>query len=478
MLSPSDVRELIHDRLYPMFRAERERLAWIDKWMHAEHEPLALPPNPTQEQLNLRDLARTPWLGLVVASTVQGLVVDGYRSPDQAENSTAWSIWERNGWNARQVSVHRAAVGYGYAYGKALPGEIDGERKARLTAVDPSQMLAVYGDPVDDEWPLYALQGEPTKTEWLMRLYDEEREHFVQVSVAGSKLEYIEWREHNAGVCPVVRYAPRMDLKGRTWGEVEPFITLAKRLNKNVHDRLMAQHYNSWKIRYATGIDLGKGLKEPGPESTIEEWNEYRAEIERRRIKLSQSDMLVAKEHDAKLGTLDETPLEGFVKVDESDRETLAAVSQTPSTTLTGKVSNLSAEAIAEIRAGLSQKQDQDKRALREAHNQLLRLGAHIEGDEQAANDFRSRVTWQDTEIRSLSQAVDAYGKAAQMLEVPPRALWGRIPGVEQADVEEWERIARRDTGRQAAAGIAAAAEAARQDTTVARLSTRNDDAR
>jgi hypothetical protein len=477
VLSPSDVRELIHDRLYPMFRAERDRLAWIDKWMHAEHEPLDLPANPTKEQLNLRDLARTPWLSLVVASTVQGLVVDGYRSPEQSENSTAWSIWERNGWAARQVPVHRAAVGYGYAYGKALPGEINGERKARLTAVDPSQMLAVYGDPVDDEWPLYALQGEPTKNEWLMRLYDEEREHFVHMSAAGDKLEYVEWREHNAGVCPVVRYAPRMDLKGRAWGEVEPFITLAKRLNKNVHDRLMAQHYNSWKIRYATGIDLGKGLKEPTAESTIDEWNAYRAEIERRRIKLGQSEMLVAREHDTKFGTLDETPLEGFVKVDESDRETLAAVSQTPSTTLTGKVSNLSAEAIAEIRAGLSQKQDQDKRALRESHNQLLRLGAHIEGDEEAAQDFRSRVTWQDTEIRSLSQAVDAYGKAATMLEVPARALWGRIPGVEQADVEEWETMARRQAGRVALDAITAAAATARSNPTVADLAARRGDA-
>jgi hypothetical protein len=45
-------------------------------------------------------------------------------------------------------------------------------------------------------------------------------------------------------------------------------------------------------------------------------------------------------------------------------------------------------------------------------------------------------------EIRSLSQAVDALGKAAQMLFVPPSALWGRIPGVEKSDVQEWKEIA------------------------------------
>jgi hypothetical protein len=38
---------------------------------------------------------------------------------------------------------------------------------------------------------------------------------------------------------------------------------------------------------------------------------------------------------------------------------------------------------------------------------------------------------------------VDALGKAAQMLFVPPSALWGRIPGVEKTDVEDWKELAK-----------------------------------
>lgn len=443
MLTPSDVRELVHDRLYPLFRAERDRLATIDLWLGSEQEALRLPPNATQEQKDLRDLARTPWLGLVTTSTTQAQVVDGYRTPDQkqGENSTAWDIWVRNDFDARQVPLHYAANGYGYAYAKALPGVIDGERKARLAAVDPSRMIAVYADELEDEWPLYSLEGTPRGNAWMMRFMDEEREHFVSLSAGGDKVEYIEWREHNVGVCPVVRYAPMLDLRGRAIGEVEPFITLAKRLNRNVHDRLEVQRYNSWKVRYASGIDLAKDLPEPGADATIEEWAAYRAEIDRRRIKLGQSDMLVADDKDTKFGTLSETPLEGFIKVDEQDQDTLAAVTQTPVTAF-GKFSNVSADTIAEIRAGWSMKVEMRKKGLAKSHAQLLRLGAHIEGDEAAAADFRARVTWQDTNVRSLSQAADALGKIAQMLGVPPKALWGRIPGVEKADVDEWEAIA------------------------------------
>jgi hypothetical protein len=302
-------------------------------------------------------------------------------------------------------------------------------------------MVAVYADDLEDEWPMYALQGRPSRGGWLLRLYDEEREHFVAVGTGSDAPEYVEWREHNVGVCPVVRYAPMLDLKGRAIGEVEPFITVARRLNKNVHDRLLAQHYTSWKIRTATGIDLTKGLTEPTSESTPEEWAAYFAEIERRRLKLSQSDMLVAEDNDTKFGTLDETPLDGFVKVDESERETLAAVSQTPVTTF-GKMSNVSADTISEIRAGWTAKVELRKRGMAKSHAQLLRIGAHIEGDDEAADDFRSRVTWQDMGVRSLAQAADAFGKMATMLGVPPKALWGRIPGVEKADVDEWESMA------------------------------------
>ena len=442
MLSPSDVTELIHDRLYPLFVTERERLAEIELWASSEHKPLPLPPNASREQKDLRDLARTPWLSLVSMSTTQAQVVDGYYSPDiDPENDTAWSSWEVNDFDAKQVAIHKATNDFGYCYVKAVPGEVAGERRAKYTPVDPSHAIAVWNDPVEDEWPVFVLQGEPRGKQWLMRLYDDEHEHFVSMGV-GDKPEYVEWREHGVGVTPFVRYAPMMDLRGRAVGQVEPFINVAKRLNKNVHDRLLAQHYNSWKIRYATGIDLGKGLKEPTADSTIEEWNEYRAEVERRRIKLGQSEMLVARDENPKFGTLDETALEGYVRVDESDRETLAAVTQTPATTLTGKVSNLSAEAIAEIRAGWRQKVGLLNRGLGKSHNQLLRLGSHIEGDEAAANDFRGHVSFADIEISSISQAADAFTKIADGLKVPPQALWKMLPGVEKVDIDEWESMA------------------------------------
>lgn len=434
MLSQSDARELVVDRLFPLFTEERQRLERIDGWLRWQHEALRLPPRASAEHKWLAQLSRTPWLGLVVTTVAQALYVDGYRSPDQRENGTAWQIWEANDFDFRQIAVHRAALAYGVSYVTVLPGSDGSGSRSVLRGTSPRRMIAVYAEPAEDEWPLYALGATKQGDKWLLRLLDEEAVHFLSIGAGGDDPEYVEKREHDAGVCPVVRYTNALDLDGRADGEVEPFIPLAQRINKTTYDRLLTQHFNSWKIRTIAGIDI-EASATGGGEPT-------QTDIDEAKMRLRQEDILTAQDHETKFGTLDETPLDGFVRAYDSDIETLAAVAQVPSTSLSGKAANLSAEAIAELRSGLTQKCAERQRGFGKAHAQALRLGAHLEGDDAAARDFRSRVTWQDMQVRSLSQAADALGKVAQMLGVPPKALWSRIPGVEKADVDEWEAIA------------------------------------
>lgn len=150
----------------------------------------------------------------------------------------------------------------------------------------------------------------------------------------------------------------------------------------------------------------------------------------------------MSEDPDTKFGTLDGTSLDTFVSAWRSDIEALAAVSQTPAHALTGQLVNLSAEALAAARAPLTQKVFERQTSATVSYARMLRLAASMSGLNELAADPMVRVTWQDMEIRSMSQAVDALGKAASMLEIPKRALWGRIPGVERSDVQEWERLA------------------------------------
>lgn len=432
MLSQSAAREVVRDQLFPAWRRERERLDDIDRWYRWEQKPIQLPRKATPELRALAELSKTPWLGLVVTAAAQCMYVDNYRSPIDTDGPTEgwtgpWRTWHANDFDQRQGQVHRGALGYGYSFVTVLPGANGDGPTSVMRGVSPRKMYAVYGEPAEDDWPMFAMRVDVQDDKsHLVRLYDEEAVYFLSVDSTGDKVEFIEWRRHGAGVTPVVRYTNMLDLDGRSPGEVEPFIPAAARINKTAFDRMLTQHYASWKVRYATG------MAEPDDEE----------EKNRKKLQLRQDDILVAEDPDTNFGTLDATPLDGFISAWRSDIEALAAVSQTPTHALTGQLVNLSAEALAAARASLTQKVYERQRSFGKSHAQALRLAAALEGDESHAADVMGRVTWQDMEIRSMSQAVDALGKAAQMLKVPVQALWARIPGVEKSDVDEWLEMA------------------------------------
>ena len=434
-LSVEAASALIADDLFPKWQAESERLERLDWWYRWRHEDIPLPRKITSELKHLVGLSKTPWLGLVVSSLSQCLYVDGYRSPlDEVradadlEPSGPWKTWHANDMDRRQIAIHRAALAYGYAFVSVLPGTDNEGKRSVLRGVSPRRVFVAYDDPAEDDWPVYVLRvdsrGEGKGYD--LRLFDDNLIYKFSMDSSTSKPAYKGFEKHEAGVPPFVRFANMLDLDGRCDGEVEPLIPLAARINKTSYDRLLTQHFSSWKIRTVSG------MAQPDTEE----------EANRAKLQLRQDDILVADDPDTKFGTLDETPLNGFIDAWRSDIEALAAVSQTPTHALTGQLVNLSAEALAAARAGLTQRVAERQKSFGASHVQALRLAAALEGNDAYAADKLSRVTWQDMEIRSMSQAVDALGKAAQMLQVPLPALWQRIPGVEKSDVDEWRDMA------------------------------------
>ena len=76
-----------------------------------------------------------------------------------------------------------------------------------------------------------------------------------------------------------------------------------------------------------------------------------------------------------------------------------------------------------------------------ESWEQVMRLAAHIAGEEERAADFNVQVKWRQLEPRFLAQAADGLGKMAQMLDIPVEVLWERLPGWTQQDVERTKAI-------------------------------------
>lgn len=423
------------DELIPGWQRERVKLDRIDRWARWGHDRPHKPRQATEEYKELATRSQAPWGDLVVGSVAQTLYIEGYRRPDAPEDASGWEIWQANGMDGRQVAINRATLTYGLCYGTVLPGRtLAADQMPVMRGVSPRDMFAVFDDPANDEWPMFAVRVARLRKRHQVQVFDDERVWRWDVEHLGDKPQpgSVTVEVHGAGVCPVVRFTNRLDLEGRIVGEIEPFIPLLARIDQTSFDRLVVQRFSSWVVRTIAGMSLSESMKATGETAASQ------------KLRLSVEDILVAEDKDTKFGALPATSLDGFIRAHDSDLQVLAATSQTPAFEMLGQMANLSAEALAAAKASQTAKSEERKHTLGEEYERFIRLGCHVRGDAEGAADFAAQVRWADTSIRSLAQAVDALGKAATMLGIPAEVLWPKIPGFTQQDVAEAKDVAER----------------------------------
>lgn len=418
---------------------DRTTLDRIDRYVRGVHAGPYMPRTANAEYKLLAQRCISNFLPMVVAAPSQALSVEGYHRSGSSTDAPEWaSGWQGNGLDSRQAAVYRAAITYGHSFVVTLPDERD-PKVPRVRGVSARCMWAAYEDPASDEWPLYALElpklpgSKGSVKGWF---YDDR--HVYPATVDEETVTLGAGRAHGLGVCPVRRFAAQVDLEGRTTGVVEPLIPLQDRINQTVFDLLIAQTYGSFKVRTVAGMTPPlKRDPETGEPVLDADGNPVP-----RPVTMDASRLLMAPDADTKFSTLDETPLSGFIESVGMSLRHLAVVSQVPPHYLLGDMVNLSAEALAAAETTLMRMVAEFKRSFGESWESVLRLCARIAGDDVGAGDMASQVQWADAESRSLSQTVDALGKARQMLDVPARALWARIPGFTDTDRASWPDMA------------------------------------
>jgi hypothetical protein len=393
--------------------SERQRLNRISAALKPNHPSLSLPPGAPVAMRNLATKAQTNFLPLIVDTLSQVMKVEGYRAARAPQNARPWeTLWQPNQLDARQTGVHRSALAYGVSYVTVTPGD----PSPVLRGVSPRQMTAVYADPGEDEWPLLALRDDGQ----MLRLYDEESVYFLtKPGDAPGAVDLIERRDHDLGVCPVIRFRDRMLLDGdEQMGVIEPILSIQERIDETVFGLLVAQYYSAFKQRYVIGWM---------PDDEAESF----------RASASQLWTFDDSPEQVKVGEFAETNLSGYLDSKDAGIKDMAAISQVPPQNFAlGGVSNLSAEALASLEAGKDRKADEITTSLGESWEQVLRLGAAAAGDNESAQDTSAQVRWKDATARSLAQTVDAVGKMVQMLGFPREMAFELIPGLSDQDVE------------------------------------------
>ena len=444
MLSADELADVIA-RLIQQHQKERPRLDRIAAYMRNKVAAIYEPPGANDEFRELADQSRFNVLPLVETTLAQNLFVDGYRPTLESgraadrSNAPVWDrVWQPNRLDARQASIYRAAIRYGYSYVTVLPGD----PAPVVTPYSPRKLTALYDDPVNDEWPRYAMVaqrppverlpagGDPLVTPQVsegatLLVYDSEYRYHVKKD--GSRWRLLsEVERHGTGFPPVVRFLDQVgdedDDDGIvSRGKIEPLLPVQRQLNQTTYGLLMAQHYAAFKQRWVTGM--------------VDEEPQFRARVDA---------MLRAESPDTKFGEFSETSLDGYLTSRDKALLYITAVAQIPPHNLLvgSGISNISAEALVALEAAHRHDIDEHQTSFGESIEQMLRLAGKVMGDSKAWEDTSAQVVWRDTTPRSLAEVADALGKMATMLGIPPQALWERIPGATQKDLEDWRAMA------------------------------------
>lgn len=397
-------------------------------------------------QIQLARDSQTMYLPLVLDTFAQSMKVEDYFSGvDAGARARAWKHWQRNNLDARQTGITRAALQYGTSYAVVDQGVVGGNAAPLITGVSPRHMTAYYGEAyawpgesgVASEWPILALEVKGNR----MRLFDEEKIYYIGAIETpqeikdwaahpwntAQNLQLIEARDHTAGVPPVVRFRDRWLLEGEeVAGIIEPLIALQSRIDRTSWEAAVAQYYSAFKQRYVVGW---------APDDDAEG------------IRMRASDVWLI-DADAKVGQFDETDIRQYVDVKQASIRDMAAIAQVPAQSLgANAISNVSADGLAAMESAKDRKSSEIRTSLGESYEQLLRLCAHLDGDQQEAADFASEVKWADMTARSFAQTVDALGKLATMLSIPPEILWEDIPGFTAEKIKRIKQTMTRTPG-------------------------------
>lgn len=131
----------------------------------------------------------------------------------------------------------------------------------------------------------------------------------------------------------MTRFSAYVDLEGRTLGVIEPMICLQDRINQTVFDLLLAQSYGSTKVRTVTGMAPPVQRNPETGEPVLDELgNPIPLQINH-----NSRRFLFAEDPDVRFGSLDETPLQGFIESIDMSIRHLSALAQAPPHHLLGR---------------------------------------------------------------------------------------------------------------------------------------------
>jgi hypothetical protein len=378
------------------------------------------------------------WCQLVVDIAVERLAVVGFRFGEEDADEEAWSIWQENNLDARQIAAHTDAVKLGTAYLLVgPPSSVAGE--AVITVESAEQCITAH-DPSDRRHRLAGLKKWRDEMGTLMcQLFLPDRmvtwkqqpeaslmqAYGIWLPMLGTQgnagWEPVAREENPVGVVPLIPIENTPDLLTGGKSDLRPAVSLNDAANKFFSDMLVASEYIAFPQRVLTGVELPR---DPVTGEILEDVQ----------LRAAVSRMWAFEGENVGASSLPPGQLGQYVEGIDLAVQHLAAQTRTPPHYLLSRLVNLSGDALVAAETGLTRRCERKTIDWSDPWEETLRVAFKWralarEGWAGSGRDLvRATMTdaetiWKDVENRdpiTLTQSLTML----QAIGVPQVILW------------------------------------------------------
>jgi hypothetical protein len=376
-----------------------------------------------------RDFADN-WVQVTSDSPVERLTVNGIQPTGATQaDDESWRVWQMNGLDADSQLGFLGAVNAGRSF-VLVWGNPDDEATPEVTFEDASQCVIAY-EP-----------GSRRRRRAALKLWDDGNETYATlylphevwkfrratISLAGDRTaemravdeEMKVWdlrdtggepnpQENPMGVVPMVELPNRPMLAEDPISDVSGVVAMQDAVNLLWAQLFTASDYASFPQRIVLGAEVPE-VPILGNDGQIV--GSRPVDLER----FAVDRVMFFTGDDVKVTEWTAANLEAYSNVIEVAVGHIAAQTRTPQHYLSGKMTNISGDALLAAETGLVKRVEEKQIWFGQALREMFRLVALAQGDTAKADAIAGgRVLWADAESRSHSQLSDALLKLKQI---------------------------------------------------------------
>ena len=428
-------------RLLTRLTSKQDKCARLERYFDGDPDLPEGAQNSRDAYRQFQRKSRTNFAALVAEAPRERMQPVGFRTGaegDDTSDAAAWTIWQANKLDADSALVHRASLTMGDAYVIVGPPDDSIGGSPLITPEDPREVitetdprhrrrtvaaLKAFTDDVTGRDVAYLyLPGRVLVAERAAR-----RDGLTGIGRSLDGLDQYEWaadeQQLDHPVVPVVRFANRANLRGRSLGEFEDVMDVLDRINHMLLQRMIIATVQAFKQRAIKGLPDTDANEDP---------------IDYAGMFTADPGALWSLPEGAEIwesGQVDLGPILQSVRHDVMD---LAAVTRTPLFYLTPDATSGSAEGASLAREGLIFKTLDRIGQASEAWESVMSLAFLMAGDAERAARNDLEVLWAPPERYGLAERYDAASKA-QAAGVPWRTMMAEVLQFTPTQVDRME---------------------------------------